>query len=681
MKRKAEKQTAPASNGKNKNKKQATESNAVEAQFGDGLFAQKTLKGYTDDYASSAPYKHAVVHGLMNDSLLRSVRTEIIDNIHFTPKETDIYKIHQSGDLANLSGLPESALEKLPSLLKLRNALYGPEFREWISTVAGSGPLSGKKTDMAVNVYVPGCHLLCHDDVIGSRRVSYILYLTDPDKPWQANWGGALRLYPTDDEKGEDGKTYKVPRAEFSKVIPPAWNQLSFFAVQPGESFHDVEEVYHRAEGVEEDDGGRVRMAISGWFHIPQEGEEGFEPGLEEKLAEQSSLQQLQGKGDQFDDPKPQWIDPEVNSKQPAATSNGDDDDEEEAELTEEDLQFLLNYMTPNYLTPDTVEELNEMFTEESTAQMANFLNKKLAPRLRKQLESESFKREFATSRPPHKHRYQYLASKTSVRPPPVGSEEDPHGDILYNFLPSLAFRKWLSVTTGLSLKRCAILARKFRRGLDYQLATGYRGEQPQLEYCLNVTPSPGWAPEEPEAGEDEDDEGDDDKEENGDAAPKSKGKGKAHAPAPEPESQPEQEEDNVGGYELYMAGDDDSDDEDSDNDDAHSDHGVNIPAKFQSATGAGDRRSAKKAARAKADPAIYKAAQEDEEDDGILFSNPASWNTLSLVLRDRGVLKFVKYVSGRAKGDRYDFAGAVEVEDDGDDEDEDEDAGEGAAN
>ena len=127
------------------------------------------------------------------------------------------------------------------------------------------------------------------------------------------------------------------------------------------------------------------------------------------------------------------------------------------------------------------------------------------------------------------------------------------------------------------------------------------------------------------------------------------------------------------------MAGDDDSDDEDDEDGDAHSDHGVNIPAKFQSATGAGDRRSAKKAARAKADPAIYKAAQEDEEDDGILFSNPASWNTLSLVLRDRGVLKFVKYVSGRAKGDRYDFAGAVEVEDDGDDEDED-DAGEGAA-
>jgi Rps23 Pro-64 3,4-dihydroxylase Tpa1-like proline 4-hydroxylase len=674
MKRKAEKQTAPASNGK----KQATESNAVEAQFGDNLLAEETLRGYTNDYATSEPYKHAVVHGLMNDTLLRSVRTEIIDNIHFTPKETDIYKIHQSGDLANLSGLPESALEKLPSLLKLRDALYGPEFRRWISTVANSGPLSGKKTDMAVNVYVPGCHLLCHDDVIGSRRVSYILYLTDPDKPWQANWGGALRLYPTDEEKGEDGKLYKVPRAEFSKVIPPAWNQLSFFAVQPGESFHDVEEVYHRAEGVEEDDGGRVRMAISGWFHIPQEGEEGFEPGLEEKLAEKSSLQQLQGKGEQFDDPKPQWIDPEAGNEQPATKEDDDDDDEEEAEMTEEDLQFLLNYMTPNYLTPDTVEDLNELFTEESTAQMANFLNKKLAPRLRKQIEAEAFKREFETSRPPHKHRYQYLASSAAVRPPPVGSEEDPHGDIMYNFLPSLAFRKWLSLTTGLSLKRCTILARKFRRTLDYQLATGYRGEQPQLEYCLNITPTTGWAPEEPEAEPEEDEDDDDDEDE--ETAPKNKGKGKAKAkaPVPEPKPQPQAEdEDNVGGYELYMAGDDDEDDDD---DDAGSDHGVEIPAKFQSATGAGDRRSAKKA-RAKADPAIYKAAQEDEEDDGILFSNPASWNTLSLVLRDRGVLKFVKYVSGKAKGDRYDFAGAVEVNDIDDEDEDDDDAGEGAAN
>ena len=140
--------------------------------------------------------------------------------------------------------------------------------------------------DAEQNVYTPGCHLLCHDDVIGSRRVSWILYLLDPDIPWKPEWGGALRLYPTEDRKLEEGDQVKVPQPDFSLSIPPAWNQLSFFTVQPGQSFHDVEEVHGRNSEEMVEDGGRIRMAISGWFHIPQEGEEGFEEGLEEKLAE-----------------------------------------------------------------------------------------------------------------------------------------------------------------------------------------------------------------------------------------------------------------------------------------------------------------------------------------------------------------------------------------------------------
>jgi hypothetical protein len=55
--------------------------------------------------------------------------------------------------------------------------MYSARFREYLSSVTGSGKLSGQKTDMAINVYTEGCHLLCHDDVIGSRRLSYILYL------------------------------------------------------------------------------------------------------------------------------------------------------------------------------------------------------------------------------------------------------------------------------------------------------------------------------------------------------------------------------------------------------------------------------------------------------------------------------------------------------------------------
>ncbi|PPJ53008.1 hypothetical protein CBER1_11335 [Cercospora berteroae] len=633
MKRKADDNVIKAINGSAK--KQATESGGIQSRFREGLFDPATVKSYADDYANSGPYLHTVVSELMNDDLLRSVRSEITQNIHFTPKETDIYKIHQSGDLANLDGLPASALEKLPSLLKLRDALYGEDFRKWVSEVSGAGPLSGKKTDMAVNVYVPGCHLLCHDDVIGTRRVSYILYLTNPDKPWKAEWGGALRLYPTDEVKGEDGKKYRLPRVEWSKVIPPAWNQLSFFTVQPGESFHDVEEVYRRAEGGSEDDGGRVRMAISGWFHIPQEGEEGFEPGLEEKLAERSSLQQLQGKADQFDEPQNQWT--------PLEEAEAEDDEDAEPELTEEDLAFLIKFMTPNYLTPDTVEELNELFTEECLLQLTNFLSDKFLKKLKESLESgQTDQLTWSTSRPPHKHRFQYLQAQSQISNS-NGTEPSPLRQVLDELLPSSAFQKWLALVTGSKPKRASVLARRFRKSLDYQLAQGYGGDEPQLEYTLCVTPTSGWGAEEKDAEQ-------------------QNGSGSKTKKTQQTETE---EEDNVGGYELYMAGEDDGDD----NEDGGSDDGVNIPPNVQSATGAGQRRSAK---QKKADPAVYQAAG-DDEDDGILFSNPAGWNTMSIVLRDKGTLKFVKYVSQAAPGDRVDFTGYVEIEPTEDDEDDEE--------
>lgn len=644
MKRKAAEAGVVASNGPDK--KQAIETDAVRKHFREDLFLPEIIKQHENHYAQSEPYKHAVVSDLINDTLLRGVRNEILEHIHFTPKETDIYKIHQSGDLANLSGLPTDALIKLPSLLQLRNALYSPAFRAWISEVSGAGALSGQKTDMAVNVYAPGCHLLCHDDVIGSRRVSYILYLTNPDKPWRAEWGGALRLYPTQEMKHGKGTAFKIPNAEWVRSIPPAWNQLSFFAVQPGESFHDVEEVYNRAAGDDEDDGGRTRMAISGWFHIPQEGEDGYEPGLEDKLAEKSSLQQLQGKAEMFDLPQPVWNDYKDQIERDMSAS-----DDEGVELNEEDLEFLLQFMTPNYLTPDTVEELTELFAEECSLQLTDFLNKKFAKRLRERIDrDEPFDshRQHLTSRPPHKHRFQYLQPLQDCRIPSAsnGSQsDDVYEELLNSLLPSLAFRKWLSLITDLRLGRSETLARRFRRGLDYQLATGYEGENPQLEYCLCVTPSTGWA-------------GDSEAEENGTSNSKDKDA---------------EDEDNVGGYELYMEGDSAAADDDNGSDD-----GVAIPANAQSQTGAGERRSAK---RKKADPAIYQAAA-DDEDDGILFSNPASWNTMSIVLRDRGVLKFVKYVSKAAKGDRFDFCGSVDVEDkeEYDDDNDDDKDGEGAS-
>ncbi|KAE8447499.1 hypothetical protein EG329_010629 [Mollisiaceae sp. DMI_Dod_QoI] len=636
MKRKADTQSS-GRNGKSIMKKRAKTALAeedVHKCFRKGLFAQYILNGYTKEYADSEPYKHSVISSLINDDLLRKVRNEIRENVQFTPKETDIYKIHQSGDLANLDGLEDGALEKLPSLLKLRDAMYSETFRKYVSTITGSGKLSGRKTDMAINVYTPGCHLLCHDDVIGSRRISYILYLVDPDLPWKAEWGGALRLFPTKTFEDEGGVKTITPSPDTSKLIPPAWNQLSFFAVQPGESFHDVEEVYH-AESKEqlEKEGGRIRMAISGWFHIPQIGEDGFIEGEEEKWGKNSSLKQLQGNPDEYDFPKPQPVTIEFPSKP-----------EEENGLEPEELDFLLKYMAPTYLTPDTLEEVAERFMDLSSVALDGLLSNKFSTKVREYIEaqeastlpekaSEIQQGQWSIAKPPHKHRYLYMQPSLSSSQE-ENTDENPIKELLEVFLPSKEFRKWLELATGCDVENFDVLARRFRRGLDYALATGHDGE-PRLEISLGLTPTPGWGADEEEQDEEEEEE--EKSSETKEAADvedtKAKSTNKKKKTNEKQKVEVPEEEDDVGGYEVYMAGDDEDD----------------------------------------ADAAIYKAAA-GEDDDGVLFTMPASWNKMSIVLRDSGVLKFVKYVSKSAKGDRWDISGAFGVKiTEGEDEREEE--------
>jgi prolyl 3-hydroxylase /prolyl 3,4-dihydroxylase len=72
----------------------------------------------------------------VSDGLLRAILSEV-RSIHFTEKTTDIYRIWQSGDLANLDGLDAAAFSALPALRQLRDALYSTEFRAYLSDVTG----------------------------------------------------------------------------------------------------------------------------------------------------------------------------------------------------------------------------------------------------------------------------------------------------------------------------------------------------------------------------------------------------------------------------------------------------------------------------------------------------------------------------------------------------------------
>jgi len=51
-----------------------------------------------------------------------------------------------------------------------------------------------------------------------------------------------------------------------------------------------------------------------------------------------------------------------------------------------------------------------------------------------------------------------------------------------------------------------------------------------------------------------------------------------------------------------------------------------------------------------------------DDDDDGTLLTVQPGYNRLLLVLRDEGVMRFVKYVSAAAEGSRWDVCGEYEV-------------------
>jgi len=76
-------------------------------------------------------------------------------------------------------------------------------------------------------------------------------------------------------------------------------------------------------------------------------------------------------------------------------------------------------------------------------------------------------------------------------------------------------------------------------------------------------------------------------------------------------------------------------------------------------------------------DPAVYRSGSSkkseindaagtgeevDEEDESTLLTVQPSFNRLLLVLRDEGVMRFVKYVSAAAAGSRWDVCGEFTV-------------------
>eukprot|EP00475_Leptophrys_vorax_P011112 TRINITY_DN1765_c0_g1_i1.p1 TRINITY_DN1765_c0_g1~~TRINITY_DN1765_c0_g1_i1.p1 ORF type:complete len:544 (-),score=136.51 TRINITY_DN1765_c0_g1_i1:97-1698(-) len=415
------------------------------------LLSQDSISKLSSEYAETVPFKHAVLDNLFNDELLRNVRMECLTQLHATLKETDIYKVWQTGDLKNIDGLDNDEKEKLKHLMQLRACLYSEQFRSFISSVTGCGELAGDKFDLSVNVYRDGGHLLCHDDVIGTRRIAYIIYLTNPDEPWKESQGGQLELYAVKPGTNQ-------PEHSPCKTVGPVWNRLAMFNVVPGTSFHSVREVVNSE---------MHRVSITGWLHRP---ETEIEADRQEEERPEEVSHSCEMNGSEF------------------RPFESIDSASEDITLTEEDCEYLSKYLNKTYLNGKTLGKVAASLAEQGSLQLHKFFRPEFFKKISKALPAadkkdglsnaglfKNLKIDYSAGvRPgwevvgtPYKCRFTTITDEVKA------SSECEVMHEIFDFMNSEAFGKLVGALTQMSLVSRRGIIRRFRPGLDYTMAVG----------------------------------------------------------------------------------------------------------------------------------------------------------------------------------------------------------------
>eukprot|EP00730_Choanoeca_flexa_P012969 TRINITY_DN4827_c0_g1_i1.p1 TRINITY_DN4827_c0_g1~~TRINITY_DN4827_c0_g1_i1.p1 ORF type:complete len:596 (+),score=157.51 TRINITY_DN4827_c0_g1_i1:124-1788(+) len=539
------------------------------------LTTPESTATYKQKYESSSPYSHCVLSPLCPDEVLQQVRDEIISNLETKFKETDLFKLYQTTDLANVDESQPELAAKLPTLLQLRDALYAPDFRKFISTITGCGELTSR-VDMAASAYAEGSHLLCHDDVIGTRAVSFIIYFSAED--WSAKDGGALELFPLDPTTkvdhplGNDGPSAQgVPLPAPTTRLLPLFNTMAFFRVTPGQSYHAVQEVMRD---------GSPRLSIQGWYHGPSAPPGGDMASLNQLKVAKLEQQPLVA----------------LPYELPAQASP----------LSDEEVRELSAFMNPTYLKPESIGAMAERFQAESSIQLRHFLTGKAAQRIQitamgadaqDGLLEDGLPEDdvgvsacWSAQGPAHMQRFlRFEADKAAEEDKGNATQA---GLALYNVQEQLfstpAFGKWLQLVTDGRVRSFAGQVRRFRSGLDYTVAHhGQLEAEERLDVSLTFVNDQSeeakmvWA--------------------SGD----------------------------VGAFECYLAAE-------------------------------------------KEDNVAAEVYCDDDAEGNDLLSVSAVSNTLSIVLRDPGTMRFVKYVSGAALSSRWDVSGVYTIEYDDDDDEMD---------
>uniref|UniRef100_A0A7S3R425 Fe2OG dioxygenase domain-containing protein n=1 Tax=Dunaliella tertiolecta TaxID=3047 RepID=A0A7S3R425_DUNTE len=561
--------------------------------FSPQLMSPQSRASLRTQYQQAQPYLHGVLRELLPPATLAQVREEIVNNIQATYKETDLFKVFQTGDLGNLDSLDAEAASKLPTLMKLKSALYSETFRGFVREVTGCGELSDK-TDCSCNVYAKGGHLLCHDDVIGTRRVSYIIYLTDPEDPWTPQDGGNLELYPL-----VEG-THHTPAVHPSICHLPTFNTMVMFTVLPGKSFHAVQEVFAS---------DKPRMSISGWYHAPAEPEDLQNASLQQLQQQQAQAQPLSKGADLLAASQYLPFGPQgdgAGARELGSSGQPSTSGDSHHHLSDDDLSFLIRFINPTYLSENAWSKIQEKFKEDGSVQLKGFLKKSLADKIGEAMAVEDAADKLGAGKVPAyeagvhggwepqgpSHKQRYLAYKGEQQGGAAPSDNNPpsSGTLLAQVRDELftspAFARFLNAITTITMIGQRGEVRRFRPGLDYTVAHyGIVTQDPRLDAVLCFVA--------------------------------------------EQEGNTAWDDGEVGGFEAYLLADEE-----------------------------------------KEGAAAEEVYRQDTEESGVLNVS-AAFNSLNLVLRDEGLMKFVKYLSAEAPSSRWDVAMEYLPEDDSDDEGE----------
>jgi prolyl 3-hydroxylase /prolyl 3,4-dihydroxylase len=264
---------------------------------------------------------------------------------------------------------------------------------------------------------------------------------------------------------------------------------------------------------------------------------------------------------------------------------------------------------------------------------------------------------------PVHKQRFLYLKDKQSQADGGGSSSSNPLCYIQKELIESEPFIRWLNEVTCFKILQQRCLTRRFRPGLDYTVAhvgTLTSNGKPCLDATLCFVND---GEEEEEVVEEEEDQ---------------KKKTKSNKKSKQQQKKKKQEKSElwhlwdggeVGGFECYVEVEEGGENAGG----GGGEEGAPEVYDSRSALEYGEGKSSKSSSSSRRNGGGGGGGEEEEEEEfdsedeeeagGTLLSVQARFNTLSLVTRDEGVMRFVKYVSAFAPGSRWDVASEFQVE------------------